>query len=245
MLEGGKWTIAAFHGALLTLGLAMSLLAALFLSAAAVRAGPPPGEAETVPAMAQTGPPPASVRPANLLLPYAVYETDVVAVRIGEYEGPYIEDGSYREVAKVSALLVRNNGSQVVESGEVILERGGLLLRFPFTMLPPGELVMVLEGDEKYCPEINFTACYGWADRLTAAPLPKDALELTQEGMGGLRVTNRAGEALGPVTLYYKTHDAQGNLYIGGRTYTVQVYPEHYAAGYSQVFLFLENDQTE
>ncbi len=250
VLQGGKWTIWAFRRLLLTLGAVSGLLCALILRGNVLAAlAPPP---ETVPAVATLAPtvPKSTLRPTNLWLPYPISETSVVAYRMAVYEGPFMEDGTYREVTKCAALLVRNDSDRVVETGEVILERGGLLLRFPFTMLPPGGLVMVLEREGKYCPERDFSACYGWGELLLEEPLAAQTLEITPQGMGSIAVTNRAKGRIGPTALFYKSYDKESGIYIGGKTYrveipalapgeTVTVYPEHYADGYSRIFLIL------
>ena len=178
-------------------------------------------------------------------LPVVVAE-DLVAESVMVYEGAFLEDGSDRPAVNIAALMLRNQGDTPILSAEVILEQGSVRLTFQADTIPPGAAVLVLEKDGKRYRKDTFTACYGWAQKGEDRPLIDSRVQVVEQGMATLLVTNPTDRVLTDLRIRHKSYYLDGDFYMGGVTYetrldrlepgqTLPVYPYHYAAGYSKV----------
>ena len=66
-----------------------------------------------------------SKKVGGLKLPYKVSGTDLVIENIGQYTGPFVEDGSDMPKANVMSLLVTNTSKNVVQYGEIKIKING------------------------------------------------------------------------------------------------------------------------
>lgn len=178
-------------------------------------------------------------------LPVVVAE-DLVAEYTVVYEGAFLEDGSDRPAVNIAALMLRNQGDTPIRSAEVILEQGSVRLTFQADTIPPGAAVLVLEKDGKRYRKDTFTACYGWAQKGEDRPLIDSRVQVVEQGMATLLVTNSTDRVLTDLRIRHKSYYLDGDFFVGGVTYetrldrlapgqTLPVYPYHYAAGYSRV----------
>ncbi len=191
----------------------------------------------------------AAVQPAEmaqtqvqtLCLPAAVPDTVLQAVRFSSYEGPFVEDGSDRNVFGTAALEVKNTGTAMLKHASIRLT-GEQEYVFELTYLPPGATVLVLEKQGKRCGTPEFTAISGEQSVFYGSILPM--LCVSDLKMGSTMITNRSKETLNHVILYYK--NSMESIYIGGVTYTcaigaldagqsICVNLPHYAMGYSRI----------
>ena len=179
----------------------------------------------------------------TVTLPWEIPETPLVAEHLSAYEGPFLEDGSDTPVSDVAALLLRNTGTEMIETAQVILWMGEERLAFQAAWLPPGSLTLVLEKEGKRMPQGAFTAIFGWVQTQNQG---ENLVRLEEQGMGALLITNVSDRMLENVRLYHKSLYPEKNFYMGGIAYettlgtlapgeTVTVQPMHYAAGYSRV----------
>lgn len=180
--------------------------------------------------------------PLTLSFPCQVTGTQLQAVTLVSYEGPFWEDGSDQEVAGIAALVVKNTGDLYLAQGAVILEWRDLRMVFELTALPPGTQALVLEKDKAAFRQDLPKDCYGWERE--EYPEYNGAV-ITKEG-GVLTVTNVTKTTVPLVTVRYKNYDASSGMFIGGITYTAEaqnllpgetraIAPYHYAYGHSRV----------
>lgn len=178
-------------------------------------------------------------------LPCGIPDTELNALGLGVYDGPFWEDGSGDEVIGICALVLKNEGEEYIREGEVWMESSAGRLEFVFSMLPPGESVMIPEKNrQKIRPA--YLSSMGASVQL----LPQEALatqiEIEELGQITLALTNRGQETQSGMKLFFKTYDTPAGIYIGGsvKTYdlpellpgqTVEISPYGYVSGYTKV----------
>lgn len=178
-------------------------------------------------------------------LPCAIPDTDLNALGLGLYDGPFWEDGSGDEVIGICALVLKNEGEEYIREGEVWLESSAGRLEFAFSMLPPGESVMIPEKNRQ-----KVRPAYLSGMGATLEVLPNDQImsqiKAEEQGQILLGITNEGQETLCGLKLYFKTYDTPAQIYIGGsvKTYdlpeilpgqTIEISPYGYVSGYSKV----------
>ena len=178
----------------------------------------------------------------SVSFPCRVTGTQMQAIALVSYEGPFWEDGSDEEVAGVAALLIKNSGDLHLAQGAVIMEWKETRMVFELSAIPPGTQVLVLEKDKAAFRQDLPKSCYGWARE--EYPEYNGAV-VTKEG-GVLTVTNVTQCTVPLVTVRYKNYDTASDMFIGGITYTAEaaqllpgearaIAPYHYAHGHSRV----------
>ena len=193
------------------------------------------------PAVEQVG-----AQDATTEFPFALEYTSLVAQKLIAYEGAYLEDGSEEPVEAVAALILENTGTTGIEYARIILVQNGKELSFDATYIPPKSRVLILEDNKQPYMDAAVTSCHC----RTVIPGVFDRAERTvaveETGMCTLEVTNLTEQALSDVRIYYKHHEGEKDLYVGGITYstvipelapgeTRSVTPYRYAAGYAQI----------
>lgn len=241
--------------ALLMLGMALSMLAAVLLlfsiqntcsSAVSVSVT---DEAETMAPNSYLGMEIQDVVAApaeQITLPIPIGGTTLVAQRLAAYDGPFLEDGSEQEVVNIAALVVYNAGDREVLQTGITLQWGTVTLCFYGENIPPGKAVLLLERNRRSCTQNEFTACTGWQVSARETREPAAYLEITDTAMGEVTVTNITCDPLQEVRLYYKSWLSPPGIYIGGISREVFVsvlqpgesatlYPPYYASGYTKI----------
>ena len=179
-----------------------------------------------------------------LSLPCAVEGTELTALHLAYFQGPFWEDDSEDEVTNIAALVVENTGDLMCAEGAVTLEWEDTQMVFELSALPPGAQALVLEKSRQAYRTSPPVCCYGWARK----EYPENMGQVAVEEPGGItiRVTNISDEPLPVVLLRYKSYDTASGLYIGGITYTAElrnmlpgetrtITPYHYVFGSSKV----------
>ena len=175
--------------------------------------------------------------------PSDIAGSDMRALQIVRYEGPFWEDDSETEVVDTAALVIENTGGYIAE-GAVVLEWEDSRMVFELFDLPPGERVLVLEKDRQIFRQGAPSACYGWETEA----YPENTSHVTVEDGGGMymAVTNRMDSVIPVIQICYKSCDPGSGMMIGGISYSVTlrdlqpgerrlVSPYHYASGSSKV----------
>ncbi|MGM9523366.1 MAG: hypothetical protein ACI3VU_02970 [Faecousia sp.] len=136
----------------------------------------------------------------------------------GSYSGKYMEDGTDDPIENVSALLVRNIGTETVEYAEVIgRNSGGETLRFVLTGLPVNASVLVLEADRCGYSEISAPQVTEYAAALDVTEDYAADFEI-YPGDGVINIRNVSGEELtDDIYVYYKNY--RDGVFLGGITY--------------------------
>lgn len=159
----------------------------------------------------------------GILLPYRIQDTPIVVEGIGQYSGPFVEDGSDKPVANALAAVIKNDSDTVIEFAEIrFAVNDSEEAVFQISTIPAEKEVVVLEKNGREYHEedmLNFTdKLYAEQDFLS---LMEDEVEITSED-GKLIVKNLTQEPLGTVYVRYKgTINSQ--YYLGGITYSCKV----------------------
>lgn len=181
----------------------------------------------------------------EIYLPTWISGTSILVERLCAYDGPFLEDGSDAEVINIAALLVKNIGSYELQRAEITLHFGSETMVFYGEHIPAGATIALLEKNATpYCAK-QFTACTGWQEIVQQPNIGKD-IAITENPDSSICVTNLTGSTIQHLSLYYKSWLSPPNVYVGGITYqleipqllpgqTQQIYPSHYASGYSKV----------
>lgn len=181
---------------------------------------------------------------APILLPCAIEGTHLTAKALWLYEGPFLEDGSGREVVDVTALVLHNSSQRDIKQAQVQLQRGEEILYFDVGVIPAGTSVLVPEKNASPYQEQSITAISGQEELWQTPALPSGSVCVEESGIGTLRITNTTDRTLLDLTLYHKNYTE--GLYVGGISYTTKIAllrpgetvllePEHYASGYSRI----------
>lgn len=156
----------------------------------------------------------------GVTLPYQVQGTPIIIEGIGQYTGPFVEDGNDEPEANVLAIVVRNGSDADVEYAEVHFSTGdGSEAVFHISTLPAGSSAVVLEQNKReYSAEETLT----FTDKLYAQAedmsLMEDDVRVTAED-GALTLENLTDKSLGTVYVRYK-NKLNDNYYLGGITYS-------------------------
>ena len=232
--------MALKRAALLLFGLAGSVLisAVLYTSAGSIVGVPP---------SAVTEPPQNDVTMQyGLTLPMMVPNTTLVIEVLTAYEGPFLEDGTDREVVDIAALQVCNVGDKEILQAYIELQLDDCFYIFRGEHIPPGIPVLLLECNAQHYRHAVITACNGWQVASTETVLKKPKVAIQDRPLGTLVVTNLTEETLLDVRLYYKSWLSPPGICVGGIAYTVCIpvlkpgqtqylYPHHFASGFSKV----------
>ena len=156
----------------------------------------------------------------GVALPYQVQDTPIIIEGIGQYTGPFVEDGNDEPTANVLAIVVRNDSDADVEYAEVHFSTGdGNDAVFHISTLPAGGSAVVLEQNKR---EYNAEETITFADKLYAQAeemsLMEDDVRVTAED-GALTLENLTDQSLGTVYVRYK-NKLNDNYYLGGITYS-------------------------
>lgn len=162
------------------------------------------------------------------------------------YEGAFLESEQQEEPAMgVLALLVRNTGTEALESVRITLSGESGSYRFLGCHIPPDSRVLLLEtGGAAW----NRDEIYSIQAQVASEPpdlIAQGKLEIRDVDMGAVAVTNHTERTLQNLRLYYKTYLSDADLYQGGICYeevltrlepgeTVRLLPGRYAMGYSR-----------
>ena len=181
-------------------------------------------------------------------LPLAVPNTSLVIEGIGQYSGPFVEDGSGEPMANVMALVVKNDGAKFTEYAEITLAvEGKDPAVFQISGLPGKEYVLVMEKNRRPFDrsELLGYETHLFADRADVS-LQADKLQIYSAD-GSLTAKNLTGEALDAVYIRYKSKLVP-RCYLGGITYSCKLeavaagtektaQTGHYSDAYSQIVM--------
>lgn len=183
---------------------------------------------------------------AQLQLPYRIPGTTLVAEQLAAYEGPSLENGGSLELVNVAALLLRNTGTDGIESAQITLRWLDGSYYFAADTIPPGARVLVLEQNNRDYGQHIWSECSGTQNSGAGDWTGGHMLKIEQTGMGELTVTNISDRELYNIRLHYKSYLEPPGIYVGGITYkvgikhltidqTVKLSPHKYASGYSGI----------
>lgn len=164
---------------------------------------------------------PTSSEPESFRFPFAVPGTNLVALELRSYDGLCLEEGSQEGLTDTAALILRNDGTELLKNASVELSQGSRTLCFELDYLPPGEKILVIERDQsKYTPDA-ISACCGI--ETVARKEISGLVSIRQPGNGTVLLTNRGQLPIKSVTVYFKNYDYENAMYLGGIVYEIPV----------------------
>lgn len=192
----------------------------------------------------------------TLSFPYQIPGTSLVIQKLDSYDGPFLEDGSDRDVSGVCALVVKNSGSKAVEYAKITLTQGERTLTFVISGLRAGASTVVQEQAAAAYSKDSYHECTAEVAELSSFEMSSSMVQVTENEDGTLNVTNLTQETIPCVRVFYKFCMTPGFIYVGGITYTAkltelapgqtqQVTASHYASGYSEVIMVRTYDTTD
>lgn len=176
--------------------------------------------------------------------PFTIPGTNLVALELKGYEGLYLEDGTKEKVSNVAALIIRNDGTELLEKAYVELWQGHEKLCFELNYLPAGEKILVLESNQsKYLPD-KISNCTG-SETLAQKDLP-GLVTIREVNSKTLAIANPGPIPLRNLTIYFKNYDPESAIFWGGIVYEIYVYriapgetyiarPQYYSSGISRI----------
>lgn len=180
----------------------------------------------------------------GVVMPYHISCTSITVNRLASYDGAFYEDGTGREVVDTAALEICNLGDKVIPYAHITVTAGDTRYTFEATMIPPDAPVLVPETDAQPYFTGRAEDIFGWN---TVRPYEdRPNISVWEDEMSSLCVTNQSEDVIQGLTLYYRTYYSEGNIYSGGKAFsvvvpdiepgkTVRLYPEHYVSGYSRI----------
>lgn len=183
----------------------------------------------------------------GMIMPYHISCTSISVNRVVSYDGPFYEDGTGREVMDIAALEIINEGDVVIPYACITVTSGGQQYTFQATMIPVDTPVLVQESTAQPYFTEEIDNIFGWNTVRKCKLKPPVTIEET--GMAELLVTNDSSDVLNGLKLYYRTYYSEGNVYCGGKAFSVcidsmlpgetkKLYPEHYVSGYSRIVCY-------
>lgn len=177
------------------------------------------------------------------VLPYAFRYTPLVARRLAAYDGPSVEDGADRYLEGAAALVLENTGNTGIEFVQIVLTQQGQKLVFDATYIPPQGTVLIVEKNGT--PYSGEAVEAGHCRTLVPGTFDweKERVRVEERDLGSLAVTNLTDQPISCTRVFYKQHDGEEDVYIGGITYsavltdlmpgeTRVITPYRYACGY-------------
>ncbi len=163
----------------------------------------------------------------GLGFPFGVPGTELVVLAMTDYDGVYLEDGSVEEVTGITAVILENKGTKLLEQARVELRQGDERLSFRLEYLPAGEKILVLEENRKRYLAAPVTGADGHAV-WTQDPIP-GLVTVRKAREKILMITNPGPLPLNDLILYYKTYDYEQGMFLGGIAYQSTIH--HLAPG--------------
>lgn len=156
-------------------------------------------------------------------LPCRIPETPLVVQALGDYEGPFLEDGSDTEM-RGACVILENTSEFYVERARVILLQNGNELVFEVTFLPPKAQILVIEKNMRLFSMVGVDSCRCEDLSILQTALRDERVYVSGDGDCSMIVTNLTDTPVNRVQIHYKQYYPESDLYFGGITYTAEVF---------------------
>ena len=156
----------------------------------------------------------------GITLPFTVPGTSMEVLSVGQYTGPFIEDGSDAPSGNILSIVVKNNSDEMLQYGEVHLKiNDNETAIFKLSSLPAKTSALVIEstGVIEFSKDNKYEFVDSMYASLSEVSLIADKIEV-KAGDNEITIKNISGEDLGTVYVYYK-YIQEGGVYLGGITY--------------------------
>ena len=151
-------------------------------------------------------------------------DQNLYIVKMGNFSGRYVEDGSDAQVENFCSVIVENRSERTLQLLQFKVIDGDRVYEFRLTTLPPGERAVVQElsrttfvpGEALMRADVELCVFF---DKEPSLHEDVFAISGTENGIELRNLTDK--EISGPIYVYYKTRTADG--FGGGITYRVTV----------------------
>ena len=182
------------------------------------------------------------------MFPYRIPDTSLVIQKVRPYDGVFIEDGSDREVAMISAIVVENAGDEYIEYAKISMECNGKPLLYELKTLEPKGVIIVQESTAAAYEEGEYCNCSAEIATMGSLDMSEDYVEIEETNTGSIRITNISGKDIPSIRIFYKYYNNETKVLLGGITYTIsvtdmkkgetrEVIPSHYEKGVSRIMM--------
>ncbi len=154
--------------------------------------------------------------------PYALKDLPLVLHGIYGYEGPYVEDGTDREVCDVAALVVENVGATMLTDTRIAIYTPNRCFMFLAQCLPAGAKTIVLEKNEGLYYGEQVTGCWAHTDSVKKAS--EESVMIRQLDMGAIEIVNETSGQIRQLVILHKNWSKEAGSYLGGVVYKTYVY---------------------
>lgn len=142
---------------------------------------------------------------------------------VGNYTGPYMEDGTDEIVTGVMMITVENQGEDAIQYAEIKVPVGDEEAFFTMSTLTPGSRMVLLEQSRMSYEGDQFVSAIAENVVLFEKPLSlcEDQLKI-QIMDGAINVSNISGDDITEdIVIYYK--NSAPDAFYGGITYRVRI----------------------
>ncbi len=158
----------------------------------------------------------------TISFPYAIGGSDLVIERVGSYEGYFVEDGSDREVSGIATIVLKNNGDDLRFTG-IGISQGTRSLAFVGSLIPAGATIIIQEQNGAEYSKDPYYSATATTDYVDSFEMSKEFVSVKDNGKNGFVVTNKSGKTLSSVKVFFKNYLSDGDVYVGGIAYSVQL----------------------
>lgn len=177
----------------------------------------------TPPEILSTVPPVLPPASTAIELPYTIPGTELVILKVADYSGIYLEDGSDGNVSGIAVALLCNTGDEAIEYVDVTMVYEDKALVFKASAIPAGAMIAVQEMNKVSCSDGALLECSASIAALETLDLAEDSLRLEDNGDNSITITNLTNEEIVTVRVFYKYYLEDEATFIGGITYTAKI----------------------
>lgn len=189
----------------------------------------------------------------EIVFPHTDSTSGIILEGLACYEGLFFEDKSNEEVSNIAGLIIRNSGVRTVSYAKIQLLIENDTYIFEAWDVPIDAAVLILEGSKTQYRQTSAALASVSVLYTDLQSLCSD-VQISQQGMGELRITNIGTSILKNLVVYHKGYDATCSLLLGGITHHTKcpdlapgesaiIAPEYYALGYSRILWILQNSE--
>ena len=182
------------------------------------------------------------------MFPYKIPNTSLVIQKVRPYDGVFIEDGSDRQVAGISAIVVENTGNEYIEYAKISMQCNEKTLVYELRTMGPKDIMIVQESTAASYEDGEYSDCSTEIATMDSMEMSTSYISIEEAATGGIRITNIGKKEIPSVRIFYKFYKSETKVLLGGITYTAQIkdlkkgetreiVPSHYERGASRIMM--------
>lgn len=151
------------------------------------------------------------------VLGHQINGTSLMVEQISSYDGSFYEDGTGREVFDTMAVLVRNQGDQMIYQAWIELEMDSGRYQFEATMIPPFSSILIPEKNAQKFLTGEVVSCQGWT--INAPEMAALPIEINLVDKMTIDIENLSANSVPALKVFYRTYLFDQDIYVGGKAY--------------------------